>query len=246
MKANIISLKKDVIRRDAIVSRLSDLTYDYTVYDAIDYEASSGAISRLGIELVSKEMTPGEVGCALSHLDIMVHATDSGVFILEDDVVPLIENPFRNNSEVDLIDGEVLFLGVSIKKEWLAYDASVTRLGMTCLRLDGLSIPMIRGACAYVMNKNTAMRIAQSQRKQLKVADAWKVFYRQGVVNRFLYAEVFVHPEVSLEQSNIETERSHRLARQSLARRFMKACVWSGFSLVRRITGSKMVVTNER
>jgi glycosyl transferase, family 25 len=92
----VINLKRSVERRAYITRHLDNLGLPYELIEAVDGRAlspqelavSSG--SREARRLIKRELTPGDVGCSLSHLALYRKQLDEGlneVVILEDDAV---------------------------------------------------------------------------------------------------------------------------------------------------------------
>lgn len=241
MKANIISLEKDTHRRTRLKELLKQTGYEYEIFCAIDKKSSQTAMKDLGTNEVSHNLTPGEIGCALSHLSLYENPSSDHIMILEDDVTPTSINPFSEDLSPPLNDGEVLLLGITTKREWLGYRRKEKRLGIDCMQLDAPSIPMLRGACAYVINKNTARAISALQKRKLSVADAWANFYKNRAVTRFLLAEHFEHPVASHEQSNLEEERQQFAPNRSTARKIIKKLTFNALKIYRTMTGGKNV-----
>ncbi|MES2719729.1 MAG: glycosyltransferase family 25 protein [Pseudomonadota bacterium] len=242
MKAVIVSLKKDIIRRTSIENKLKNFDYKFSIFDAIDKSSSSTAAAALGVRHIPKHMTPGEIGCALSHLSLYERNTDEHLLVLEDDVVPLTENPFDQESLLPALrDGEVLILGVITKREWLGYRKTVKRLGIECMQLDYCSTLMLRGAFAYIVNARTAQSLAKLQKESLSVADAWSYFKKCQVLNSFILAEIFEHPVTTTTQSNLETERQLKKLKFRALRRLARIVALHTLRTLRVLFGAKNV-----
>ena len=92
----VINLKRSVDRRNFIHAQLNMLGLQHEIVEAVDgrlltSEETSALYSPAeAIELLGRELTPGEIGCSLSHLRLYQRQVDEGheeVLILEDDVV---------------------------------------------------------------------------------------------------------------------------------------------------------------
>jgi GR25 family glycosyltransferase involved in LPS biosynthesis len=239
MTATIVSLEKDFKRRDEVSKKLDKFNYKYNFFKAVEPKISENYIKTLNINSINS-LSPGEIGCALSHAFNYANLESRYLMMLEDDVTPLLENPFTNKFPNDLKDGEILFLGVSAKDEWLAYKSKVTKLGINCVELDKLSIPFLRGTCAYILTKNTAMEILELQKEQLNVADAWKYFYSKNIVKTFYYSEYFSHPK-DFASSNIEAERSKNFSNEKILRKILKNVIFVSYKIIRFLTRSKYI-----
>ena len=241
MKAQVISLKSDAVRRKKISNLLTSCAYDFEFYEAIEPANSFDYSQELNIPISNSSIGPGEIACALSHSYNLRSFKESGyIFILEDDVIPLIENPFKHDYPADLKDGEILLLALTIKHEWIAYRKQKNKLGIKCLLLDIFSIPMLRGACAYIVNSNTAKAMINVQNHNIVVADSWKTFYSKKAISSFYYAELFLHPD-DFTNSNLEAERAMSFPNKTLRRRALKRTAMIIFKTIRFLTGAKYI-----
>lgn len=92
----VVNLKRSVHRRQFIQAQLNILGLEHEIVEAVDGRELSpdelaSCYSPSGSrELVRRELTPGEIGCSLSHLRLYQRQVDEGheqVLILEDDIV---------------------------------------------------------------------------------------------------------------------------------------------------------------
>jgi glycosyl transferase, family 25 len=95
MRIFVISLRRSVARRQALTRDLMALGLHYELVDAVDGAALTEA-QRAWCDLEAAEsqlgrpMTPGEVGCALSHLEVyrrMLEGSIERAVVLEDDAI---------------------------------------------------------------------------------------------------------------------------------------------------------------
>jgi len=91
----VINLKRDVARRDFMVEQLERLGLPYELIEAVDgstlsEEEMSIVSPELSEQRIYRQLTHGEIGCALSHIRLwerMVREDIPEVLIFEDDVL---------------------------------------------------------------------------------------------------------------------------------------------------------------
>lgn len=91
----VVNLKKDENRRNFMVSQLERLGISYELIEAVEgTKVSDENVIKYSPELsqktIHRNLTPGEVGCALSHIDLwkrMVKEDIAEALILEDDAL---------------------------------------------------------------------------------------------------------------------------------------------------------------
>lgn len=243
----VVSLEKDQKRREILMPNLEARGFEAQVFDAVGQDGLSQALSRLEVKNKREGLTVGEVGCALSHSSIYDGIPDhcDYVLILEDDVIPLRDNDLRFGFGGEIERGELMLLGVSSKREWLAAKRSkeeIRKLGVDWVQLDIFSIFFLRGTFSYLLSRDTAKDILAVQRNELQVADAWWHFFKKGAIKKVFYSEFFKHPEVTNSQSNLEGSRmSGRKMHRSKFRKVFKASIFWTLFVVRGFLGSKYI-----
>ncbi|HMY00513.1 MAG TPA: glycosyltransferase family 25 protein [Agitococcus sp.] len=216
MKGNIfvVSLPNAYARREYLKVAFP-MSYDYfTIIDAVN-----------GGELSAKEffsriadyynnfyrlMTPGEIGCALSHIKCYGMMVDTGLeraLVLEDDVIGddgSIMDALNIISKID--SNDVVIMGsqfvdskyISLNGKFLFSSDEGTKV-----YLLNHNEP-IWGTFSYGIGAIAANSISAFQEKTLRRADDWLIFSRSVGV-RILYADVFSHPVDVV--SDLERER---------------------------------------
>jgi glycosyl transferase family 25 len=95
MNCFIINLPQDIERREFLVKDMEKFNLNFSIIEAVDGRTIPAAeIGKYynndkSIELFNREMTPGEIGCALSHNKIykkIVSESIPSAVILEDDI----------------------------------------------------------------------------------------------------------------------------------------------------------------
>lgn len=164
MLALIISLQRCTDRRAKITKRLTELGIPWQIFDAIEGKSLShserrynGTVRRL---MYGKDMTDGEIGCALSHIAVCKKiASDclENVLILEDDAIIQDTLP------------ETLNVLSATSSEWdlVRFLASPKVNRRTKLVVDlggGMSLGRVYGtpggAYGYVVNHKAAAKIS--------------------------------------------------------------------------------------
>ncbi|MBT9494601.1 MAG: glycosyltransferase family 25 protein [Paucibacter sp.] len=95
MNCFIINLPRDIDRRDSIVKEMEKCKLDFSFIEAVDGRLFSNEDFKnnydeeKSIQLFNRKMTPGEIGCALSHIKIYNKIVSEGIpsaVVLEDDI----------------------------------------------------------------------------------------------------------------------------------------------------------------
>lgn len=240
----ILSLAKDSSRREALEPQLQRYGYEYDYFWGFDAVQARTELAELRVTGCRNGLTPNEAACAIGHLAMYRSERQGGLnLILEDDAIPLDVQglPPPGTIASHLRDGEVLIMGVTSKRQYLA-GRPAPHLHPQAVRLDVFSIYMLRGTVAYAFNSATAEAITKLQTKKLMHADAWWHFLRKGAIRKIYFLEYFCHPEVTERNSNIESQRRidrnvlHRFAIRSLRTFIVGAVgVWRSCSHVRRV-----------
>src|SRR5690606_8844959 len=100
-KAYVINLERAQERRARIAAALDGLGLDWEIFSAVDGRrlddrAFAEAYDAAGANAAYREMSRGEVACALSHLGVYRKMLDDGAshaLVLEDDALPGIDLP---------------------------------------------------------------------------------------------------------------------------------------------------------
>jgi len=243
VELKIISLPKDRERLSRLTAALDARKLFYSVIRGWPGEEAALSLEYFGVQSLRPGMSPGEIGCAFSHLDAYRASASEVTFVLEDDVVPNEVIPKLERIAELTRPGDVFLLGVSTKKEYLAGEAKQNG-NLKFHKLDLFSIYMLRGACAYAIHSATAERITEVQRRRLYPADAWWRFVRKGAVSRILLLDAFTHPVITLADSNLEGERERQRNSTPLkwrVRRLLKPVATQFSHGIRSILGHELV-----
>ena len=156
-------------------------------------------------------MTPGEVGCALSHMKAyknLIHSGEEYALILEDDVI-------GNDKDIEKIQELMPELLNRYGNRFVWYVGGMEGLSKKYIYVKKTSIVgvyvvhelskrYLYRTSSYVVTKVAAEQILESQMKCLRIADSWdKILPREFMM---LYSSILKHPH-EREDSNIHLER---------------------------------------
>lgn len=215
MKIYLISLPGSFERREILKKRFPKYYDHFTVIDAVDgRKLTAEEYFRLVACSFLKDfllMTPGEVGCALSHVkayENLIHSGEEYALILEDDVI-------GNDKDIEKIQELMPELLNRYGNRFVWYVGGMEGLSKKYIYVKKTSIAGIYvvhelskrylyGTFSYVVTKVAAEQILESQMKCLRIADSWdKILPREFII---LYSGILKHPH-EREGSNIHLER---------------------------------------
>lgn len=196
MKTYIISLKNSIERREAISQQAAMAGLDFVLTDAVyGKELPKELLSILKAEH-SYAITPGEIGCSLSHLNVykeLLHSEDDFALVLEDDViVPANTTALLNALESTLSKDKPCICLLSKVNHY-------NRKKQITLA-DGQSVHEVFNAAfshAYVVNRKAAENLLKNLLPIWCVADQWPTFQEFGFIrlSGVIPACINTHPE---------------------------------------------------
>lgn len=208
-KIYLVSLKSDEKRREILKTRFK--RYDeFKILEAVDGRLMPlneyYKILTNSYKFHTRILSPGEIGCAKSHLNIyntFLDTKDEICLIIEDDIIgddESIQKAFDTfkklpSSSLLLCEGQ---LCNSIRDSIL-----VKKVGENLYKVSNLSKMFITGTCAYMIDQNLAKTLKNSQEKALNLADRWDEF---GDFDIYI-SSIFTHPNTR-DNSSIEDERN--------------------------------------
>lgn len=159
-------------------------------------------------------LTPSEVGCSLSHLNIYENFLNSNcdyLVVFEDDV--LIDQGFDLNIfPFDKFASSLPILlhmggqeGLSSFNKLFGKKTNLKYLGKTIWKVSPHSYRWLWRTCSYIINRSFAEQILKEQQNSLKVADSWK-FWATKFNSQVYYINLIQHP-FDLCNSVIQSER---------------------------------------
>jgi glycosyl transferase family 25 len=159
----VVNLRRSVERRAQIAGHLDALGLPFEIIEGVDGQALTAADqaavshSRESLRHLGRELTPGEIGCSLSHLALYRKLVDEGwdeVVILEDDA--MVNQEFVDvlrRREVLPADWELVLLyhGRPQISRW-----GVRSLGPSrCVKFAGLAW----GTVGYLLRRSGAIKL---------------------------------------------------------------------------------------
>lgn len=192
MKIFVVSLKRASERRKAIVLQLNRLKLDFELIDAVDGKLIEETEKKKLVDGKYLDCTKycfndGEIGCALSHLNIYKKISDEEIehaLILEDDVL-LPDNILDILDELDseIANDEVLLLSYFSHKHLPLELSSQNLLQMKTTDskfLYPVDIQHVGSAMAYVVSRQAAQNLTQVNAPMIGTADHWGKFWNNG------------------------------------------------------------------
>ncbi|AFJ48926.1 glycosyltransferase family 25 protein [Shimwellia blattae] len=218
----VVSLKRDVARRDKICADFAAIGVEFEFFDAVDAKSPERyqVIQQARSTGRGSVMSDGEIACALSHQYLYQKLLDEGhdwVVVLEDDVI--VDRRFKqfidqisaaslahlDKQDLVLLGGQkglhdYPVLGLSL----LSYQ----RLGGFTFRRVNYNEKKIRRTCCYMMNAVMAASIVDFTASYgIYHADSWKLLSQHGLINNYFLNEMIIHPKVNATNSHLEQER---------------------------------------
>jgi glycosyl transferase, family 25 len=193
MHTYVINLARSPERRAHMTAQLEDRGIDWENVVAVDGR-DLDMTDRRTIEAPApssrnnESLLPGEVGCALSHLDVYRRILADGLeqaLVLEDDVTLPADLPAVLDALPEQLAGsEVALLNFdSVGTCQVSRNGSV---GLPTARqlVHPVDIHQPLSAAAYVITREACQRMTESRLPIRSTADDWGYFYSAGVLDR--------------------------------------------------------------
>ncbi len=235
IKVFIVSLRDSHERREKVSSQLHALKIHFEWIDAILGRAlPTEEIRQYQLNQRSGggrpyDITPGEIGCALSHNEAYRRIIEDGLdgaIILEDDIQLLdgfaeVVAFFQQSSSL-VSSGSVVILG---GLDGLQEKTKVTHSLWGSLRISGNYKLLVSvdswfwRACSYYIDKVAAVQLLEFNRGVYAVADEWNYFLKKSIIERIMYVQPWVteHPTGFDDGSILAVERASATASLRLA-----------------------------
>lgn len=224
-KTYVLSLKNESLRRQHIQNQLNELCIPFEFFDAIDLRNSDDVTDSDNYSHnLQRTLTSGEIGCALSHINIyekiLCNEYDWSLIIEDDALLNNVTNEkiehiasLANKHNVD-----VVILGYS---KLSPFDAKIFYIKEPIKNIitgeDGytLGIPWKNWTCgtvSYLIHKNGARKIINnfinSKEKIETVADDWLFFEKEYGLYILHCRPLIIYEDYKNHISSIEQERS--------------------------------------
>lgn len=210
----LISLRIDENRRNRLASSFRDCYDRFILFEAIDgralgVDAYYAAIAS-HFKCSKTLMTPGEVGCALSHIGVLekfLISNERFALVIEDDVIGTdADLGYIDEITQYLDDHSILICGGQLHNRLTKRLVYGQRLVDKVYKVAEASKTYVSRTCCYVVSRDAAKKIIDYQKNSLTVADDWGAFFGDTKFN-FYFANILQHPQ-DLSLSNIEAFRN--------------------------------------
>lgn len=224
MKTFVISLARAENRRLAMRRQLDALGVDYEIVDAVEGRSLSEAeLERVSdfrkMRRLGRVLSPGEIGCALSHLALYRRIVAEGLeaaCVLEDDVVLSSDYPELANRAAAFIRGRsgVHLLGEGISRSY----GYAGRLGGI---YRSTNLRRAYGTFSYVVTREAAMALAGALSPICRVADSWGVWVGYGLIRLYginyspcLLADGLAESALEADRQRVHANRTSWISRR--------------------------------
>lgn len=223
----VVSLKDELSRRKSIEKQLDRLDIKFHFIDAVDLRDISHDIVATHIKVdtlssIKREMTKGEVGCALSHLECYRNFISSSnsdwAWIIEDDAsLDNLNSKIIGDllTSVNYLDVDVLILGyskLSKDNESIFYKmeplSKLTQSGDILIGMPWRNWTC--GTVSYCIRRSSAEKMLAyfDDGKVSTVADDW-LFFKEQVKLKIAHCRpLLVFEDFLTFRSSLETERA--------------------------------------
>lgn len=219
----VINLETSQTRREHITRQLKNLDLGYSLFKAVygkalskvqlehDYDSSASILEN------KRDLSLGEIGCALSHLGVYQEIVGKNLpyaLILEDDANLSPRLPHVLELLSNLIDPEenVVYMLNHVHRYTLWGNRRLGNEGRLCRVVDGYC------ANGYVVTRASAQALLSYLYPIHTVADGWTVIQKRNISRVLgLVPYVIGHYRPQAEQSTIEDGRS--VAEQSVKKK---------------------------
>jgi glycosyl transferase, family 25 len=229
-KIYVISLQDEIKRRQSVASQLKEQGINYVFVDALDlrddqalhknqYYSESKSLAILG-----REMTAGEVGCAVSHRWAYQRAISEGLdyaLIIEDDALLAGNlNELFDFVDAHTISWDIIILGYSKLKSSDAINfyrmEPVGRVHSSYLgnKIGRVWRNWTCGTVGYLISKSGAVKLLNSSDKVCVVADSWGYFENALDLKIFHHRPNIVYENFTSFESSIQNDRASLLRKE--------------------------------
>lgn len=210
----LVSLEKDTKRRNFLENRFLNFYNSFKYYPAIDGRLllSKEYYEKILINFKKnkKLMSPGEVGCTLSHISVLSKFLESDskyALVFEDDIIGCDEDiekigkiiPYLSENSLVICGGQDGLLSRYFQL------GKNTKSNPDLYLLHPHSYQYVYRTCCYLVTRKSASMILDYHHNNLAIADHWGEIFKESKIN-FYYTDIFKHP-LDLADSSIEAER---------------------------------------
>ncbi|NRT58640.1 glycosyltransferase family 25 protein [Sphaerotilus uruguayifluvii] len=212
-----MSIKKYVISLEGAEQRRRDLKFrvgssfdEINIINAVDGRKFFASDYFLNLQRARYFLSPSELGCTLSHIEVYKNAILSGeksVVIMEDDVIVDREGLFRCDEIARRIPADGICIlggqdGLKSRK-WIIGRLS-PELGSNVYSIPRVCWKQVWRTCAYIAGDKALEMLLKKQQDGFSKADDWDYLCGKGI--KIFFTEIVRHP-IELNASSIESER---------------------------------------
>lgn len=163
-----------------------------------------------------RKLSPGELGCALSHRKIYKKIIDEKIqwaIILEDDIKSKINFQKTINNNINILNPKNLYI-LGCQEGLPAFDhvvlskRNIIKFQDITFRKLIKSERYIYRTAAYLISYEVAKNILEFTEDKFCLADDWDKFYKEKLFNEIYLSDIVSHPADFHLQSTIESERA--------------------------------------
>lgn len=224
----LVSMKQDFQKRDEMKKRFPRYYEKMNVIEGVNgKELSAKAYFDYAVPMPTvrareskifgegRILCPGEVGCSLSHIEVMkkILAQDSPfALVLEDDIIGddnTIETAFELASNAVKDKDFCLLCGSAGNMRMSASNADMkpaVHLQTTFYKVHPQDYRYLWHTCSYVVTRGVAQQVLDKQSDFMSLADDWNYLLKAPTLFPLYYAYLFDHPDDRTE-SLIESAR---------------------------------------
>ena len=190
MHAYVVNLARSLDRRAHITKELKKTGLEYEIVAGVDgRELDMADTGLIDPSFLTRGAFPeGSAGCALSHLSIYRKIIADGLpvaLILEDDVkLPADLGRLAEEVAAHLSGAEIALLSVDCPEPVRLSRVGAVRLSGSRFLALPIDISQPRSAAAYLITREACERMIKLFHPIRVNADVWRVFYREGAIDR--------------------------------------------------------------
>lgn len=229
----IVSLRQDVEKRAAISKTLNNFNLNFTFIDAIygrelpSKDIEQYKLRRAGLAANrGYPLTPGEIGCTLSHLSIYQEIIDkqlSWACILEDDAI--LDKRFKvfiDKFDASNMNPENLYIlggQNGLQENKIIKSIKHTKIiGNQTFHKTIKSEDIIYRTCCYLMSQSMAKDFISSAKENFILADDWDYLVKNQLIKNIYLSDFVDHP-LDLTHSALQKERKDALLEKTVTKK---------------------------
>lgn len=216
MKTFVINLEREPIKRKYIIQECQKLKLNFELYNAIDgYKLTENYIKENVFDYPECNLTKGEIGCALSHINVYKKIIEEDLpyaLILEDDAILNIELPkFLSCFEKQKKEGITLLTADFYYCENKKFNID---------NFEVFKVLKAVRATGYIITNNTAKKLVKFLLPIRYEADMFKVFKLCANINLYAVIPHLIETnDKKMELSAIQNDRKPLIVERTIYRK---------------------------